>query len=79
MNDDNIVVNNDPVKTLKQRIIQASMHSLHVDDDIKYNSVFITISGMAAIYNTLRLIRSIGRDGIIVVFGFPYLDTLKVL
>ena len=43
-------------------------------------SVFLSPSGMAAIYSAIRVSRRINfeRKGKIVVFGFPYLDTLKM-
>jgi len=46
-------------------------------------NVLITVSGMAAIYTALRMAQAVfgGSDvstGQIVVFGFPYIDTLKL-
>lgn len=49
------------------------------------SDVTITVCGMAAIFSAYRIVQKIyrdtfdGEDGHIVVFGFPYLDTLKVL
>jgi len=49
------------------------------------NSITITTSGMAAIYTALRLVRKVLGDEDssrvleMVVFGFPYLDTLKMM
>lgn len=48
------------------------------------SDVTITVCGMAAIFSAYRIVQKIYRDtfdsedGHIVVFGFPYLDTLKV-
>ncbi|KAK6523968.1 hypothetical protein TWF281_001925 [Arthrobotrys megalospora] len=41
--------------------------------------VFLFPTGMSAIYNTHRLLRSLLGPSMMVEFGFPYLDTLKVL
>ncbi|KAK6352696.1 hypothetical protein TWF730_009508 [Orbilia blumenaviensis] len=46
---------------------------------ISPEDVFLFPTGMSAIYNTHRLLRSLFGRGIMVEFGFPYLDTLKVL
>lgn len=51
-----------------------------------YQAVTVTVSGMAAIFSSLRLTQSYFQSASslnlphqeIVVFGFPYLDTLKV-
>lgn len=44
--------------------------------------ISICVSGMAAIYGALKCVQGLGRqsgsNGRVVVFGFPYLDTLKV-
>ena len=45
--------------------------------------ITLCVSGMAAIYGALKCVQELGRQsgnapGSIVVFGFPYLDTLKV-
>ena len=45
--------------------------------------ITVCVSGMAAIYGALKCVQELGRQsgntpGSIVVFGFPYLDTLKV-
>ncbi|RVD81714.1 uncharacterized protein DFL_009564 [Arthrobotrys flagrans] len=41
--------------------------------------VFLFPTGMSAIYNTHRLLRTLFGPSTMVEFGFPYLDTLKVL
>lgn len=45
------------------------------------NSITLTVSGMASIYTALRLVHAIFGDqnSEIVVFGFPYIDTLKLM
>ena len=43
-------------------------------------NVILTISGMASIYSAYRLMREVkGSSDPVVVFGFPYLDTLKMM
>ncbi|KAK6339516.1 hypothetical protein TWF718_008923 [Orbilia javanica] len=46
---------------------------------ISPEDVFLFPTGMSAIYNTHRLLRSLFGPCTMVEFGFPYLDTLKVL
>lgn len=44
------------------------------------SSVALTVCGMAAIYSAYRLVRLLkGSRDPVVVFGFPYLDTLKIM
>jgi len=43
------------------------------------SAVTLTLSGMASIYSALRLVLALDSDVSIVVFGFPYLDTLKMM
>ena len=44
------------------------------------SSIYLTVSGMAAIYSTYRAVRILkGNSAPVVVFGFPYLDTLKIM
>ena len=49
----------------------------------KEEQITVCVSGMASIYAALKCVQELGRQsgntmGGIVVFGFPYLDTLKV-
>ncbi|KAK6498561.1 hypothetical protein TWF481_011148 [Arthrobotrys musiformis] len=46
---------------------------------ISPDDVFLFPSGMSAIYNTHKLLRALYGPRKMVEFGFPYLDTLKVL
>ena len=68
-----------PYQIIKERIMTI------VHEPLNDNSITITTSGMAAIYTSLKLIRRVlgeeykGCDLEIVVFGFPYLDTLKMM
>ena len=71
-----------PIDIVKRRIMTILEEP--VNDE---SSITITTSGMAAIYTALRLTRKVlaeedGSDGDnleMVVFGFPYLDTLKMM
>jgi hypothetical protein len=66
------------IKTIKERIFSHSfsdgIFSLREQDQDRDRDSFVeetvpvTVAGMAAIYTSLRLI---------VIFGFPHLDTLK--
>ena len=69
--------------------IDMEMRALVASDSLKSNissmvsepkdNVILTISGMAAIYSAFRLMRFVkGDEHPVVVFGFPYLDTLKM-
>lgn len=43
------------------------------------DTVQLTVSGMAAIFTAIRVARKVvDSEGAMVVFGFPYLDTLKI-
>ncbi|KAF3309512.1 hypothetical protein TWF173_010791 [Orbilia oligospora] len=46
---------------------------------ISPEDVFLFPTGMSAIYNAHRLLRTLFGPSTMVEFGFPYLDTLKVL
>ncbi|KAK6514163.1 hypothetical protein TWF506_008575 [Arthrobotrys conoides] len=46
---------------------------------ISPEDVFLFPTGMSAIYNTHRLLRTLFGSSTMVEFGFPYLDTLKIL
>lgn len=66
----------DALESIRRRI------SVIVEEPVE--QVVVTVSGMAAIFAALRLVRSLeekkgltGRK--IVVFGFPYIDTLKLI
>lgn len=44
------------------------------------SSIYLTVSGMAAIYSAYRSVRILkGNSSPVAVFGFPYLDTLKIM
>ena len=45
----------------------------------KKTNVYLYATGMAAIYNAHRILRLWRPEGHVVLFGFAYLDTLKVL
>ena len=72
-----------PYQILTERIMSI------LDEPLRDNSITITTSGMTAINIALRLIRSVLRgegkekgtetEVEMVLFGFPYLDTLKML
>ncbi|EPS40310.1 hypothetical protein H072_5867 [Dactylellina haptotyla CBS 200.50] len=47
--------------------------------NITSNDVFLFPTGMSAIYNTHKLIQELFGPCKMVEFGFPYLDTLKIL
>lgn len=72
-----------PYKILKERILSIILSSdiakcINLSDSDREATVTITLSGMAAIFSTLRLFQALSDKGVVVVFGFPYLDTLKV-
>jgi len=48
---------------------------------LEKNSVTLTVSGMASIYTALRLVQAVfgQQESKVVVFGFPYIDTLKMM
>jgi len=68
-------------KTVEERILQQLCEPLHHAND---GSIHLTTSGMAAIFSALRLAKAradAAGMGVtsVVVFGFPYLDTLKMM
>jgi len=69
-------------KTVKERILSV------LEEPYKENCIHLVPSGMAAIFSALRLSKALAESGLdstgarmtrIVVFGFPYLDTLKMM
>lgn len=75
--------------TIKNRILSITLpdfENFNHSRDFLDSTITITLSGMSAIFSTLRLFQEYAnqncssnyRNGKIVVFGFPYLDTLKV-
>lgn len=65
---------------VKNRIVAIALPDLYPSmTPLDIDSVLtITVSGMTAIFTTLRLFQAYSGMGKVVVFGFPYLDTLKV-
>lgn len=85
-----LVVHSTAQIVIKQRLANIINHDkvpthdtipIHIDD------IQLTICGMAAIYTAFRLVQAAYHHdpttasipGEIVVFGFPYLDTLKIM
>lgn len=48
-------------------------------NEVNIDNITLTVSGIASIFSSLRMIQSVMGDGIVIIFGFPYLDTLKVI
>ena len=65
---------------LKHRILSNALPVLASSKTVETADplVSITVSGMASIFTALRLVQQSRGVGVVVVFGFPYLDTLKV-
>jgi len=75
-----IAINYNIYDELSNKIKTRIIESLDLNPvNTKDHTVTLTVSGMSAIFNTLRLVRKIKPIGKIVVFGFPYLDTLKIM
>ena len=57
---------------LRDRIAEIYGHST------TNNDVYLYPTGMASVYNSFKIIQKL-RDGIPVCFGFPFVDTLRIL
>ena len=57
---------------LRERIAEIYGHST------TNNDVYLYPTGMASVYNSFKIIQKL-RDGIPVCFGFPFVDTLRIL
>jgi hypothetical protein len=67
------------LRTVEQRICDILQEPTAPGGADEAGSVTICVSGMASIFAALRCTMELNKlQGEVVVFGFPYLDTLKV-